>query len=63
MTSVARCPACARPARSRDRFCGACGTAIAPTPGAEPLVCTDCGAIVEDEDDQFCTHCGARFEA
>jgi rRNA maturation endonuclease Nob1 len=31
--------------------------------GEEPLVCTDCGAIVEDEENQFCTNCGSRFEA
>lgn len=34
-----------------------------PPPSSEgALVCTDCGAAVEDEDNQFCTSCGAKFE-
>lgn len=39
-----------------------CGAALNKKSGEAPLVCTDCGAIVEDEENLFCTNCGSRFE-
>jgi len=56
------CQACGKPARPNHRFCGACGRPIPKASSVEPLVCTDCGAEVEDETDQFCTNCGSKFE-
>ena len=57
-----KCPTCGRSARPNDRFCGACGRSLPKGSREEPLVCTDCGAEVEDESNRFCTNCGSKFE-
>lgn len=56
------CPNCGKQASPHHRFCGACGRSLSPPPNEEPLVCTDCGAEVEEESNRFCTSCGSKFE-
>lgn len=56
------CPSCGHSARPNHRFCGACGRSLPKAAREEPLVCTDCGAEVEDEQNLFCTNCGSKFE-
>lgn len=57
-----KCPQCGKVAWPNHRFCGACGQPIPKGTTGESLVCTDCGAVVEDENDRFCTNCGSQFE-
>jgi Double zinc ribbon len=56
------CPACGRPAFADDKFCAACGTALAaekPQPAlAITDVCPKCGRPSEPGD-RFCGNCGA----
>ena len=55
-----RCPACDAPLLSDDRFCEACGTAVAII-AAEDETCHACGAPPADRtDDGYCSRCGVR---
>ncbi|MGI0052873.1 MAG: double zinc ribbon domain-containing protein [Thermoplasmata archaeon] len=58
-----KCPTCGKLARPNYRYCGACGQTLARQPIEAPLVCTDCNAEVEDENNRFCTNCGEKFES
>jgi class 3 adenylate cyclase/tetratricopeptide (TPR) repeat protein len=49
------CPACGRASRPGARFCGGCGTSLAPR-------CAACGAESEP-DARFCDACGAALPA
>jgi PPM family protein phosphatase len=56
-----RCPACDAPVRAEDRFCEACGTAVAGATVAPAAGCRACGAAPEAlGDDGYCTVCGVR---
>ena len=57
-----KCPTCGKSARPNHRYCSACGRPLPKETTKESLVCTDCGAEVDDESDQFCTNCGSKFE-
>ena len=49
------CPACGRASRPGARFCGGCGTSLAPR-------CAACGAESEP-DARFCDACGSALSA
>jgi predicted amidophosphoribosyltransferase len=60
---ASKCPTCGKAARPTHKFCGACGRPLPKAPNKEePLVCTDCGAELDDESVRFCTNCGSEFE-
>jgi serine/threonine protein phosphatase PrpC len=55
-----RCPACDAPLLSDDRFCEACGAAVAVAEQADEA-CHACGAPPGDRtDDGYCSRCGVR---
>jgi len=59
-----RCAACEAPLLAADRFCEACGAAVAEAPPPEaqdPRGCRACGAgAAAIDDDGYCTVCGVR---
>lgn len=59
-----RCAACEAPLLAADRFCEACGAAVAeaPPPAAQdPRGCRACGAGADAiDDDGYCSLCGVR---
>lgn len=55
-----RCPACDAPLLSDDRFCEACGAAVAVAEQADEA-CHACGAPPGDRtEDGYCSRCGVR---
>src|SRR5258708_7784852 len=56
---MTRCPRCNESNEPAFKFCGACGTELAP-PRAEVTGCPHCGARNES-DMKFCGECGASL--
>jgi double zinc ribbon protein/protein kinase-like protein len=50
--SGAPCPSCGKAVRPGARFCGGCGSTLAPA-------CPGCGTAVDDVTARFCEHCGS----